>query len=61
MYLIVFRARRKDNGEWIEGNYHHNKRKGTYHTISSFADNIPHEVYRESLHMKDYNDEWKQM
>jgi len=49
---IVFRARRKDNGDWVEGNYHHNVRKGTSHTVSPKETNEPHEVYRESLQMR---------
>lgn len=55
---IVFRARRKDNGEWIEGNYFHNKRKGESHSISQFDDNVSHLIYRDSLQMKSHDNEW---
>lgn len=58
MRQIIFRARSKETGEWIEGNYHHNKRKGEYHSISRFDDNIEHTVYRESLQMMDYDNKW---
>jgi len=51
---IIFRGRRKDNGEWIEGNYTHNLRKGTCHMIASKDDNINHLIYRESLEMKNW-------
>ena len=56
---IIFKARRKDNGEWIEGNYFHNIRKGESHSISIKETNISHEVYRESLQMKDFDGEFK--
>ena len=56
---IVFRARRKDTGEWVEGNYHHNKRKGVYHLITEFDSNNAYEVYRDSLQMKNYNNEFE--
>jgi len=59
MREIVFRARRKDDGEWVEGNYHNNKRKGTFHLITEFDSNYQHLVYRESLQMKDYDGEFK--
>ena len=58
MRQIIFRARSKETGEWIEGNYHHNKRKGEYHSISKFDDNIEHKVYRESLQMMGYENKW---
>lgn len=56
---IIFRARSKETGEWIEGNYHHNIRKGEYHSISPKETNEGHRVYRESLQMKNYNNEWE--
>ncbi len=56
---IIFKGRRKDTGEWIEGNYHHNLRKGEFHFISSKDDNIEHIIYRESLEMKDWDGEFK--
>ena len=56
---IIFRARRKDNSEWIEGNYHHNKRKGEFHIISPKETNENFEIYRDSLHIKNYNNEWE--
>jgi len=58
---IKFKARRIDNGEWIEGNYHHNIRKGRWHAISSKDDNESHKIYRESLHMFQWGDEWKEI
>jgi len=56
---IIFRARRKDTGEWVEGNYTHNKRKGTFHLIRDFDHNKEFYVYRESLQMKDYDGVFK--
>ena len=55
---IIFRARSVDTGEWIEGNYHHNIRKGTWHAISPKPTNEPIKVYRESLQMKDWDGKW---
>ncbi len=55
---IIFRARRIDNGEWVEGNYHHNVRKGTWYGISPKATNETFYVYRESLEMKDWDGQW---
>lgn len=55
---IIFRARRIDNGEWVEGNYHHNIRKGKWHGISPKTTNEMFEVYRESLEMKDWDGQW---
>jgi hypothetical protein len=51
---IIFRARRKDTGEWMEGNYFHNLRKGEDHSIVDFDTNDWHEVYRESLQLRNY-------
>lgn len=56
---IIFRARRKDTGEWVEGNYHHNLRKGEFHSVSPKSTNESHEVYRESLQMKNHIGEWE--
>jgi len=56
---IIFRARRKDNGEWVEGNYHHNIRKGERHTISPKDTNEDFEVYRESLQWRKFDLEWE--
>lgn len=56
---IVFRGRDKETGEWIEGNYTHNKRKGTFHTITDFDHNNTYMIYRESLQMKNYNNEFE--
>jgi hypothetical protein len=56
---ILFRGRRKDNGEWVEGNYHHNIRKGEWHGITEKLFNETHLIYRESLQMKDYDGEFK--
>ncbi len=58
---IVFRARRKDTGEWVEGSFIHSKRKGTHYLIQDPDTNNTYEVYRESLHMKDHNEEWQQV
>ncbi len=55
---ILFRARSKESGEWVEGNYHHNVRKGTFHAISPKETNETIYVYRESLQMKDYDGTW---
>lgn len=56
---IIFRARRKDNGEWVEGNYHHNIRKGERHSISTKATNIDVEIYRDSLQLKNHLGEFE--
>ena len=56
---IVFRGRKKDDGEWVEGNYIHNKRKGTFHAIKDFDYNEVHMIYRDSLQLKDYDGEFK--
>lgn len=58
---ILFRARRKDNGEWVEGNYHHNIRKGERHTISPKETNEDFEIYRESLQIQNYRIEFLDM
>lgn len=58
---IVFRARSKETGEWVEGNYHHNTRKGEAHYVSPKATNEEILVYRESLQMKIWNGEWRDM
>jgi hypothetical protein len=58
---IIFRGRRKDTGEWIEGNYIHNLRKGEYHAIIDKAHNDTYHIYRESLEMKGWDGEWEQM
>lgn len=55
---IIFRGRSIDTGEWVEGNYHHNVRKGTYHSISPKDSNIETRIYRESLQMKDWDGSW---
>jgi len=59
MSEVIFRARSKDTGNWIEGNYHHNIRKGEMHTIARKETNIAIEVYRESLQLKDSDGEFK--
>lgn len=56
---IIFRGRSKETGEWVEGNYHHNRRKGEYHSISPKETNEEVRIYRESLQMKNYNNEWE--
>ena len=58
---IIFRGRKKDTGEWVEGNYFHNIRKGESHSIFDKESNIDYEIYRESLQMKGYNGEWEQV
>lgn len=55
---IIFRGRSKETGEWVEGNYHHNIRKGTWHSISPKDTNEPVMIYRESLEMKDWDGNW---
>lgn len=55
MREIIFRARSKETGEWVVGNYHHNKRKGEFHSISPKDTNETIVVYRESLQMLDYD------
>lgn len=56
---IIFRARLKETGEWIEGNYHHNIRKGKWHAINEKPSNAGGEIYRDSLQMKNWADEWE--
>jgi hypothetical protein len=56
---IIFRGRRKDTGEWVEGNYIHNKRKGEFHIIRNQEFNEDHFIYRESLQLKDFDEEFK--
>jgi len=56
---IEFRGRRKDNGEWIEGNYFHNFRKGESHNIVDFDHNNWYVIYRESLQMRDWGGEFE--
>lgn len=58
---IVFKARRKDNGEWVEGNWVHNKRKGEFIAIREFTTNLDYPVYRESLHIKNKFGFWVQI
>lgn len=55
---IAFRARRADNGEWVEGNWHHNFRKGEYTSICDFASNMYYRCYRESLQIRNYWGFW---
>ncbi len=47
---ILFRARRKDTGEYIEGAYIHITRKSNSHVIFD-ENNDMHDIYRESLEM----------
>lgn len=56
---LIFRGRRKDNGEWIYGNYSHITRKCDIHIISDFEHNNDYEIYRESLQLKDYDNEFR--
>lgn len=56
---IEFRARKKEDGKWVEGNYHHQLRKGNCHMIADFDHNVFHEIYRESLEIKDYEGKWR--
>ncbi len=46
---IKFKAKRKDNNEWVYGNYFHNFRKGESHNIVEFDSNEWHEVHEETL------------
>ena len=56
---IVFRARSTETGEYVEGNYHHNVRKGVWHSISPKDSNEMVKVYRESLEMKGWDGKWE--
>lgn len=56
---VIFRARRKDNGQWEYGNYHHNIRKGKWHGITNKDSNETVEVYRESLQIMGWGGEWE--
>jgi len=56
---LIFRGRRKDNGEWMEGNYFHNIRKGKSHNIVNKDSNEWYVIYRESLQLKDWDGEFK--
>lgn len=56
---IVFRARKKSDGKWIEGNYFLNLRKGKSHNIINRVTNEWHEIYRDSLQMMDYDGEFR--
>ncbi len=57
--IIEFRARRKDTGEWVVGNYVHHTRKEEFHAICEKENNTTHFVYRESLQMRDWDGEFK--
>ena len=56
---IIFRGRKKDDGEYIEGNYVHNIRKGTFHAIIDKEHNQTYHIYRESLQMMNWALEWE--
>lgn len=56
---ILFRARRRDTGEWVAGNYFHNVRKGVRHTITEKVANEVHDVYRDSLQLMDSSGEFE--
>jgi hypothetical protein len=56
--IILFRGRRKDNGQWIEGNYHHNIRKGKWHGVRDKDTNIIQEVYFDSLQILSAENKW---
>jgi hypothetical protein len=58
---ILFRARSIETGEWIEGNYMHNKRKGEFHAIINIDTNESHKIYRESLEIKNFENKWKKI
>lgn len=49
MTEIKFKAKRKDNNEWVYGNYFHNFRKGESHNIIDFNTNEWYEVNFETL------------
>jgi hypothetical protein len=55
---ILFRGRNVETGEMVVGNYHHNIRKGIYHTIAPKDTNEPVVIYRESLQLRDRCGEW---
>lgn len=59
MREIIFRGRSKETGEWVEGNYFHNKRKGEFHAIIVKMSNDTIRIYRESLQLKDIDGEFK--
>lgn len=59
MREIVFRGRSKETGEWIEGNYIHNLRKGEFHAIIDKVHNETYHIYRESLQMKNWSNEYE--
>ena len=59
MREIIFRARRVDDAQLEDGNYHHYNRKGTWHGISNKDTNETVKVYRESLQMKGWGGEWE--
>lgn len=46
---ILFRGQRKSDGQWVEGNYFHNIRKGEGHNIITKHDNEWHEVDPETI------------
>lgn len=56
---IIFRGRGCENGEWEEGNYHHNIRKGEWHGITNKDSNETVMIYRESLQIRGYGAEWE--
>lgn len=58
MLKIEFRARRKDNGEWVEGSWLHKTRKGEVCGIVENESNEFFESYRESLQVKNNSGIW---
>lgn len=58
MVVIIFRGRSKEDGCWREGSYVYNTRKGESHNIITRDDNVWHEIYRESLQILNFNNEF---
>lgn len=56
---LIFRGRSKETGEWIEGKYFPNVRKVTTHSIYEMYTNNLHEIYGESLQLKDFDGKFK--
>lgn len=55
---IAFRARKVDTGEWVEGNWYHNFRKGEHTSICEFGTNNCYPCYRESLQIRNHWGFW---
>lgn len=49
---VIFRARKKEDGQWIEGAYFHIIRKTNMHVIIDRDTNNQYEIIRETLGLK---------